>query len=43
VIGSSQDHLGTGTRDLNHHVLIGAKNTDITHVGFFTMVMSLLL
>jgi hypothetical protein len=28
VFCSSQDHLRTETRDLDHHVLAGAKNTD---------------
>jgi hypothetical protein len=27
----SQDHLGTGTRDLDHPILAGAKNTDRGH------------
>jgi hypothetical protein len=31
VLCSSQDHLKTGTRDLGHHVLIGAENTDSWH------------
>jgi hypothetical protein len=28
VLGSSQDHRRTGTRDLDHPVLAGAKNTN---------------
>jgi hypothetical protein len=28
VFCSSQDHLGTGTRDLDHPVPAGAENTD---------------
>jgi hypothetical protein len=28
VLCSSQDHLGTRTRDLDHSVLTGAKNID---------------
>jgi hypothetical protein len=28
VLCSSQDHLRTGTRDLDHSVLTGAKNTN---------------
>jgi hypothetical protein len=31
VLYSSQDHLGTGTRDLDHLILAGAKNTDNWH------------
>jgi hypothetical protein len=34
VICSSQDHLETGTRDLDHLVLAGAKNTDTLNQGF---------
>jgi hypothetical protein len=32
VLYSSQDHIRTGTRDLDHSVLAGAKNTDSWHV-----------
>jgi hypothetical protein len=31
VLCSLQDHLGTGTHDLYHPVLVGAKNTDSWH------------
>jgi hypothetical protein len=37
VLCSSQNHLGTGKRDLDHHVLAGAKNTDrhlVARLGF---------
>jgi hypothetical protein len=29
VLYSSQDHLGTRTCDLDHPILVGAKNTDM--------------
>jgi hypothetical protein len=32
VLYSSQDHLRIGTRDIYHHVLAGAENTD-SHVN----------
>jgi hypothetical protein len=28
VLCSSQDHLRTGMRDLDHSILVGPKNTD---------------
>jgi hypothetical protein len=31
VLCSSQDHLGTGTHDLDHPVLTGAETTDNSH------------
>jgi hypothetical protein len=32
VLYSSQDHLETGIRDLDHLILAGAKNTDKHHM-----------
>jgi hypothetical protein len=34
VLCSSQDHLGTGTCNLDPSVLVGAKKTDRTAPGF---------
>jgi hypothetical protein len=31
VLCSSQDHIGTGTRDLDHPIFVGAKNTNSWH------------
>jgi hypothetical protein len=33
VLYSSQDHLESGMRDLDHHVLASTENTDSWHAG----------
>jgi hypothetical protein len=42
VLYSSQDHLKTGTRDLEHPVLVGAENTHKSAIYFIVLNKSCL-